>query len=388
MRVPSAAGSPASIDRPIRIAIDARPLSGPPCGYTIYLGSVIECLGRGNFDITLFGNAEFMPYYEDIVGVKTNIFGSTGNLIWENRDVPKVLGEGGFDIYFMGANRGIPVKKNRNTRYVLGLLDIIPYLFFRDYFLKNWKAWLRVPSLHRETFSQLISLAKADAIVTISQQSAKDIGRIFRRKDAKSFLIRLRDVENFVVDESKPQFVYLGGMDFRKKVDVLLRGFAIFVRRHPQYRLFLVGSNYTSLLPLIDQLGIADNVVLTGYVDHETKFRILGESRAMVYPSLYEGYGLAIGEGFQAGIPVIAGRGGAQDEVGGIGTRHIDPSSVEDIVAAMEEMLDPTVRQSWIGKGKAQLAVLTDPAIETALITYFEEQGRLARTGQSRLRVI
>ncbi len=40
-------------EAPIRIAIDARPLGGAPCGFTIYLCSVIECLRRAGFDVNL-----------------------------------------------------------------------------------------------------------------------------------------------------------------------------------------------------------------------------------------------------------------------------------------------------------------------------------------------
>lgn len=381
-------GSYQSNDDPIKVAIDARPLSGSPCGYTIYLCSVIETLRLGNFDVTVFSNTEFKSYYPEIDDIKKEVFGSAQHLVWENKSVPDKLDANRFDIYFTGANRGIPLRKSAETRYVLGLLDIIPYLFFQNYFLKIWKTWLRRPALHQETFSQLISIARADAIVTISKQSAKDIARVFRRKDARSFLIRLKDVSEYPVSAPKLQFSYLGGIDYRKKVDVLLAGFAQFSRRHPGYKLFLIGSNYTSMLPLIEDLGLGDHVILTGYVDHDTKFQILSESQAMIYPSLYEGYGLAIGEAFQAGIPVIAGRGGSQDEVGGIGVRHIDPLSADDIAEAMEEMLDFDVRQAWISKGQHQLRQLTDPAIETGLIEYFYEQGQLARTGRSRLRVI
>jgi glycosyltransferase involved in cell wall biosynthesis len=88
---------------------------------------------------------------------------------------------------------------------------------------------------------------------------------------------------------------------------------------------------------------------------------------------------MAIAEGFQAGIPVIAGFGGSQAEVGGRGARLINPSSAEDIATAMTEMLDPATRAEWVEQGQEQLKRLTDPAIETMLIDYFAEQGRLAR---------
>ncbi len=366
-------------ERPFRIAIDARPLAGPPCGYTIYIGSMIECLRKGPFDVTLLGNQPLRSCYNEADGLDTRIFGSAGHLRWEQRDLPQALASERYDIYFTGANRGIPLRKVAGTRYVLGLLDVIPYLFFKNYFLARWKTLVRHPGLNKETVSQLISVARADAILTISQASARDIARLFHRHTVEAHLIRLKDVTPTHHDRTpKNQFVYVGGLDFRKKVDVLLRAFALFSERHRDHQLVLVGSNYAAMLPLITELALTDRVVLTGYVDHDTKFRILGESRAMVYPSLYEGYGMAIAEGFQAGLPVIAGRGGSQEEIGGVGARLIDPSSVDDLVSAMEEMLDPDIRAGWIARGETQLARLTDPAIETAIIDYFCRQGRFA----------
>lgn len=369
----------ATTDRPLRMAIDVRPLGGPACGYTIYLCSVIACLRRTDIALTLVSNCDILPQYDEAAGVETIVIGRSGDLKWEQKDLPAFLANRAFDLYFSGANRGIPVRKQPGTRYVLGLLDIIPYLFFREYFLRNWWLRIRKPFLNKEAAAQLIAIARADAILTISQQSVADIRRVFRRRQVESHLIRLRNAERITAATTRRQFVYVGGVDIRKKVDVLLRGFARFRRTHPDFRLVLIGSNYAACAGLIDELGLRDHVVLTGYVDHDTKFRIMSESRAMVYPSLYEGYGLAIAEGFQAGIPVIAGRGGSQEEIGGEGVRYIDPLSPDAVADAMTEMLDETVRDRWIARGKAQLDVLTDPAIEAGLVAYFREQGRIAR---------
>lgn len=364
---------------PIRIAIDARPLAGAPCGYTIYLNSIIDCLRKADVKLTLIGNRPLQPHYDEAVGIETCLFGTGGEIRWEQHDLPDFLAKRQFDVYFTGANRGIPLRKIARTRYVLGLLDVIPYLYFRHYFLRGWRARLRHPAMNAEAFAQLIAVARADAILTISNQSAVDIRRLFHRRDVTSCLIRLKDVEPYVAMTPKRQFAYLGGVDFRKKIDVLLHGFARFLAMHPGYRLFLIGSNYAAVVPLIDALGMHDDVVLTGFVDHETKFRILGESQAMVYPSLYEGYGMAIAEGFQAQIPVLAAPGGSQAEVAGDGARRIDPLSPDDIATAMAEMLDPAVRQTWISRGQTQLARLTDPAIEHMVIDYFLRQGAIAR---------
>ena len=374
--VPAAEAEP-----PFRIAIDVRPMSGPPCGFTIHLSSVIALLRDAHFDLTLLSNRSVKPEYEEIAGLKTLVFGSPNDLRWEHQDLPKVLGVEDFDLYFTDANRGIPFKKNPTTRYILGLLDIIPYKFPRQYFAVDRFHRLRTDLHRKETISQIVSVFRADAILTISSQSAKDIAAFFHRRNVTSCLIRLKDVALPTNLTLKNQFAYLGGFDYRKKVDVLLHAFARFVADHPHFQLFLVGSDrhYQQYIPLIQQLGLADRVVMTGYVDHHTKFTVLGESLAMIYPSLYEGYGLAIAEGLQAGIPVIAGKGGAQAEIGGNAVRYIDPNSAEQIDQAMREMLDPATRDGWIARGRDQLRVLTDPAIEAGLVEYFLEQGRIAR---------
>jgi glycosyltransferase involved in cell wall biosynthesis len=52
-----------------------------------------------------------------------------------------------------------------------------------------------------------------------------------------------------------PQFVYVGGADVRKRIDVLLHAFASFLSKHPQFSLVLIGSNYGSYLPSSTRSG-------------------------------------------------------------------------------------------------------------------------------------
>ncbi len=379
--------SVAEAEPPFRIAIDARPMCGSPCGMTVHLASIVALLRKANFDITLLAGQPLTLEYEELAGLKTAIFGSHSTLPWEHRDLPRFLQANDFDLYLSDANRGIPMRKKPGTRYILGLLDIIPYLYAWEYFGKNLHHRIRYPRINTEAVSQLISVFRADAILTISRQSAQDIATVFRRRNVTASLIRLKDVDLTAAHTLKDQFVYVGGADPRKKVDVLIRAFALFAADHPHFQLFLIGSNYWKFDPLIAELGLTGRVIATGFVSHEEKFRILGESRAMVYPSLYEGYGLALAEAMQAGIPVIGGRGGSQAEVGGQAVRYINPLSAGEIAQAMGEMLDPAVREGWIARGREQLKVLTDPQIETRLVDYFVEQGRVARGRRAKLKV-
>ena len=367
-------------DPPISVAIDVRPLAGIACGYTVYLASVIEPLRRAGFRLTLLTNLPPNPDFLDLAGCDLRVFGDLDDRRWERLDLPRALASDEFHVYFTGANLGIPWRKNPRVRYILGLLDIIPYKFPQHYLLANKLRRFRQKRLRDELIAALISIARADSILTISRASALDIARLFRRRNVTSCLIRLPDVPAPAPRPVLDQFVYVGGSDVRKKPDVVIRAFARFAAGRPDYRLLLVGQKerYYGLIPLIESLGIRDRVVLTDYVDHDTKFRILAESRAMVYLSLYEGYGLAIGEAIQAGIPVIAGRGGAQAEVGGAAVRYVVPTDPVDVAAAMAEMLDDSARAAWVDRGREQLRVLTGEEIEATLVGYFREQARLA----------
>jgi alpha-1,3-rhamnosyl/mannosyltransferase len=109
--------------------------------------------------------------------------------------------------------------------------------------------------------------------------------------------------------------------------------------------------------------------------------KLIAESAALVYPSLYEGYGLAIAEGFMAGVPVVAGRGGSQAEVGGPGVYYIDPLDVHAIALAMEAVLTPNTRAE-LAKGRAsQSAVIFGPQIVTTIQEWFTRNAGVQRKG-------
>jgi glycosyltransferase involved in cell wall biosynthesis len=103
----------------------------------------------------------------------------------------------------------------------------------------------------------------------------------------------------------------------------------------------------------------------------------------LVYPSLYEGYGLVIAEGFAAKTPVIAGQGGSQAEIGGNAVRYINPTDANDIAAAMSEVLEPTIASALVAAGTKQLAALRDPAVTQRLVDYYASQAKIARKEQS-----
>ena len=92
------------------------------------------------------------------------------------------------------------------------------------------------------------------------------------------------------------------------------------------------------LLHRADQLGIAESVCLTGFVDDDTLLLLHQGSDLFVFPSLYEGYGLPVAEALACGAPVLAADASSLPEI--VGPEALfDPSDPEPIAAAIERGL-------------------------------------------------
>jgi alpha-1,3-rhamnosyl/mannosyltransferase len=96
------------------------------------------------------------------------------------------------------------------------------------------------------------------------------------------------------------------------------------------------------------------------YVPRQDLFSLLQCAQALVFPSLYEGFGLPVLEGFASGIPVITSNTTSLPEVVGDAAVMVNPLSVEEIAHAMQRMVElPEMRGSLISKGLVQAEKFT-----------------------------
>lgn len=97
-----------------------------------------------------------------------------------------------------------------------------------------------------------------------------------------------------------------------------------------------------------------------GYVTPEQKWYILQQAEALIYDSLYEGFGFPPLEAFQAGVPVITSFSGAMPEVCGSAAMYVNPYSTIDLERAVNAVCtDQALRQRLVELGKQQLQQLS-----------------------------
>jgi glycosyltransferase involved in cell wall biosynthesis len=136
----------------------------------------------------------------------------------------------------------------------------------------------------------------------------------------------------------------VGSLEPRKNLDRLVRAFKLLKdRHHVPHQLVVVGPKgwlEGGLRETIQSLGLSSEVCFPGFVSDEVLNAFYCNAAVLVYPSLYEGFGLPAVEAMAAGCPVALSRAGSLPEVGGNAAVYFDPSGIEDIAQSTLKILE------------------------------------------------
>jgi len=156
--------------------------------------------------------------------------------------------------------------------------------------------------------------------------------------------------------ESADRGAYLlafGGITPNKNLARLLQAYAVARQRHGvSQRLVVVGRLPPSIRPE-DTAGVE----ATGYLDEAELARVLQQADALIFPSLYEGFGLPVLEAMAAGVPVICSNVTAMPEVAGDAAVYFDPRDVEDMASSIARVSrDAGLRAELAARGLVRAA--------------------------------
>lgn len=156
----------------------------------------------------------------------------------------------------------------------------------------------------------------------------------------------------------KPFFLTIGRVEEKKNTARIIRAFDIFKSRSAHienFQLVCVGKpgyGYEKVQDTINSSPNKKDIRELGYVEQSDLSILLQETVALVFPSLYEGFGIPVLEAFAARIPVISSSTTSTKEIAGDAALLVHPEFVEDIADDLELLTQENlVRQTLIGKG-------------------------------------
>jgi glycosyltransferase involved in cell wall biosynthesis len=233
--------------------------------------------------------------------------------------------------------------------------DMLPEIFNTD---------LSVMSLQEKSWSIL----HAAHYICVSHNTSCDLRKFFPRITADDITLAPNGVNPEFCPPDRERVI-----DFKKKYQIdksffllvgnryasgsyknaihFFRAFTKLPDRH-KYSIVCVGGN-RSLEPELVELAGLTTVHMLSLVDPELIAAYAGAT-ALIYPSLYEGFGLPILEAMACGCPVITCPNSSIPEVAGNAALYISGTDADELTTALAKVLEPEVRSQLISAGLVQ----------------------------------
>ncbi len=202
--------------------------------------------------------------------------------------------------------------------------------------------------LYYKWFLPLI-IRKSSLIIVPSHSTKSDLIKFFKIDSNKIFTAYNGvNTSSFYKENSKEKsdyYISIGDLRPHKNFKNTIKAFSM--TKKPL--LYLVGKINTysknEAISLIKEYGIEDRVKFLGHVSDQELRKLYNHSKGLLYPSLYEGFGLPIVEALACGCPVLTSNISSMKEIASEITLKADPTNVDDIFQKMKslDIIDQTM---------------------------------------------
>ena len=220
------------------------------------------------------------------------------------------LGKGDFDVFHPTYFNPYFLDQLGGKPFVLTVHDLIP---------ESFPEFFRPSDVQIQGRRRLLD--KASAIVTVSENTKRDLVNIYQVQEDRITVIyhggpALCEA-GCAIEKDHPYFLFVGGRSGYKNFARFIKAFAVFSQSHPEARAICTGRPFSQKeLSELGSLSLLDKVQAVRV--NETELNDLyRKALALIYPSQYEGFGMPILEAFANRCPVLTYPSSSLPEVGG-----------------------------------------------------------------------
>ena len=322
----------------MRIGIDIKCLRYNNAGIGRYLRCTLEALQRidSKNEYLLFAPSK-TPFEPTAPNFKVVICKSEIRLpgiLWQQTTLPGIIRENNIDI-FWGPEQTLPVGNTGKAIRVLTVHDLV----YKRYPETMAKSVLWINRLFGNK-----SIEVADAIFSDSGFTKNEILHFFQDIDKeKIHVVTCGAATSLAQSEKRPRegrLLFVGSLEPRKNLTALIRALEILHEGGLDIPLAMTGpkgwKNH-SIHDILSKSPIAANISHLGFVSEAELRELYDTSAALVFPSIYEGFGLPVLEALAHRMPVLTTKGSVMEEVAGDFATYFDASKPESIAEAIRE---------------------------------------------------
>lgn len=260
--------------------------------------------------------------------------------IWFNIKLPFFLKKYKIDVFF--SPEGLTTLKSKIPSIIT--LHDLAYCHYPDQidiahriYLRKYQPKMAAKAAHILTVS---SFTKEDIIKQYSISEDK-ISIVYNAANSayKPLSIEERTEVKKKYSDGREYFLFVGAIHPRKNVINLLKAFVQFKRRQKsKFKLIIVGRmawNTDEIQEAKERMPYREDVIWLGYQNVDELTKIVGAAYALVYPSLFEGFGIPIIEAMACNVPSITSNTSSMPEVAGKAGLLVDPHNPAEIAQNM-----------------------------------------------------
>jgi len=243
----------------------------------------------------------------------------------------------------------IPVIHDINFHHFPEQVPFLMRHYYNHYFPKYVKIAKRIITVSEYSKNDIVGTYGIDSsIVDVAYNGVSEDFRVIDEDTKKKVKEKY--------SEGNDYFLYVGDLLPRKNIPTLINAFSLFKGKTLSLnKLLIVGKKvfYTSEIQKVyNESKYKNDIIFTGELPQEDLVNIVGSCKALMFISLFEGFGIPLVEGMRAGVPVITSNISCMPEIAGDAALLVDPYSIESVCNAMIEIsLNERLRNELIEKG-------------------------------------